>query len=267
MSSELVTGISSGHLEWKTLAELFQRSRDEFGFDLIEIWSEQIGYPPDRKVCAELRKLSKQHNIMLGYHAPLHGDHDLAHRDATRAGIILRDILRACGRIGVSYLVIHLGSNPDRKRGLRSAMSALAQNRVLIEKQNIRIAIEVVPTIWGDQVGDVVSDFETIFSAIDKPWLGVCLDYGHVWLNGNVSEFIEKLGHKLMYTHVHDNDGKTDDHLGYGMGTIDWTSVLRETFKTGFHGPFVVEYPELHGTDKIERFLQDLAAFYHEAHR
>ena len=114
--------------------------------------------------------------------------------------------------------------------------------------------------MWGDQVGDLVSDFETIFSAIDKPWLGICLDYGHAWLNGNLFEFLDKLGHKLMYTHVHDNQGEADDHLGFGMGKIDWTRVLRETFKTGFRGPFVVEYPEFHGRDKTERFLTDLTA-------
>jgi len=267
MSKGPLTGISSGHLEWKTLTELFQRSRKEFGFDLIEIWSEQIGYPPTREVCSELRKLAKEHNIILGYHGPLHGDYDLAHRDATRAGMVLREILRVTARIGVTYLVMHLGSNPDRQLGLQSAMSALAQNRVLIEKQNIHIVLEVVPTVWGDQVGDLVSDYETIFSAIDKPWLGLCLDYGHASLNGNLFEFIDKLGHKILYAHVNDNQGKSDDHLGFGMGTVDWTRALRESLKVGFEGPFVVEYPEFHGRDKTERFLTDLNAFYRETHK
>ncbi len=109
MIEGVITGISSGHLEWKSLPELFRRSREEFGFDVIEIWSEQIGYPPTRAVCAELRKLSKEYHITLGYHGPLHGDYDLAHRDASRAGIVLREVLRIAGRIGVTYLVMHLG--------------------------------------------------------------------------------------------------------------------------------------------------------------
>lgn len=267
MAEALVTGISSGHIEWKSLEELFQRTRNEFNFDLIEIWSEQIGYPPDREACVELRRLAKEHNIILGYHGPLHGDYDLAHRDSSRAAMVLNEILRVCARIDVRYLVMHFGPNPDRQLGLRSAMSALAQNQGLIEKQRIKIVIEVVPSSWNDQVGDRISDFETIFTAFDRPWLGLCLDYGHASLNGNLFEIIEKLGHKILYTHVNDNMGTTDDHLGYGMGKVDWSRALRETLKTHFRGPFVIEYPEFHGRDKTERFLTDLAAFDRETRK
>lgn len=264
MSKELVTGISSGHLDWKTLEELFTRCQREWGFQVVEIWSEQVGYPPDRQTTAELRRLAVKHDMRLAYHAPLHGDYDLAHRDAARAGLVLREVLRVCGRIGIEFLVVHLGTNPARERGLRSAMSAFAQNRGLIVKQKTKIVIENVPTVWGDQVGDRVGDFEAVFRVVDQPWLGLCLDYGHASLNGNLFEILEKLGSRLMYTHVHDNRGEGDDHLGYGMGTIDWSKALRETLKLDFTGPFVIEFPEFHGRDKAERFLQTLATFYNE---
>ena len=264
MIEGLITGISSGHLEWKSLDELFRRARHELGLDLVEIWSEQIGYPPDRESCAELRRLAAEHNVLLGYHGPLHGDYELAHRDPSRAAAVLHEILHVCARIGVRYLVMHLGSNPDRQLGLRSAMSALAQNRLLIEKQRLTLVLEVVPSAWTDQVGDRVSDFEAIFSIFDKPWLGLCLDYGHASLNGNLFEILDKLGDRILYAHINDNNGLADDHLGFGMGKVDWTRALRQTFKTPFRGPFVIEYPEFHGRDKTQRFLTDLAAFYHE---
>jgi len=265
MIAGLSTGISSGHLEWKSLDELFERAHHELDLNLIEIWSEQIGYPPDRDVSAELKRLSKAHNILLGYHGPLHGDYDLAHRNAARPALDLPEVLRVASRCGVSYLVMHLGSNPDRQLGLRSAMSALAQNRVLIEKARVKLVLEVVPSVWGDQVGDLVSDFETIFNAFDKPWLGVCLDYGHALLNGNLFDFINRLGSRILYAHINDNMGTADDHLAFGMGKLDWSRALRETFKTPFRGPFVIEYPEFHGRDKTARFLTDLEAFYLES--
>lgn len=260
MAEVLRTGISSGHFEWRDLEEAFGRCRDQWGFDTIEIWSEQIGFPPDKDTCARLRRLSATYNIALGYHAPFIGEYDLAQKDAARSGYVLRELLSVTGRIHAEFLIVHLGSNPDKQMGLRCAMSAFSQNRVLIEKHDLKVAIEIVPTLWGNQVGDTVEDFEQFFRNIDRPWLGLNLDYGHAQLNGNLYEFIERLGHKVIYAHVQDTRGDLDEHLGYGMGVIDWGRALQATLATGFRGPFIVEYPEFHGPRATERFLSDLRA-------
>lgn len=261
VGAELRTGISSGHFEWRDLDEAFRRCRQEWGFDVLEIWSEQIGFPPDRKTCAELRRLSRQHGIALGYHAPFVGEYDLGRSDVARSGLVLRELLEVCSRIHAEFLVVHLGSNPDKEAGLRSAMSAFSQNQILIEKHGLKIAVEVTPAVWGNQVGDTVEAFEQLFRTIDKPWLGLNLDYGHAQLNESLHAFIDRLGPKIIYAHVQDTRGDLDEHLGYGMGIIDWEQALRKTIEAGFRGPFVVEYPEFHGVDKTERFLRDLKTY------
>ena len=260
MKTPLRIGISSGHFEWKSLEEAFRRCRSEWGFDTLELWSEQIGFPPNKETCEEIRRLRRKYDLSLGYHAPFIGDYDLAQSDAARSAMVLRELLGVCAHIHAEFLVVHLGSNADKQLGLRCAMSGFAQNRGLIEKHNVKIALEVVPTLWGRQVGDTVADFELCFRAVDRPWLGLNLDYGHAQLNGNLAEFIEKLGHKILYAHVQDTRGDLDEHLGYGMGVIDWKQALTGTLDAGFRGPFVVEYPYFHGPDKIERFLHDLRA-------
>jgi sugar phosphate isomerase/epimerase len=258
LHTRLRTGISSGHFDWQTLEEAFRRCRNDWGFDVLEIWSEQIGYPPDRKVCADVKVLAEKHEIAIGYHAPLFGEYDLARHGASQGGLIIRELLQVCNRMRVEFLTIHLGTNPDRQAGLRSAMSAISQNGLQIEKQRVKIAIECVPTVWGNQVGDRVEDFELIFRALDHPWLGLNLDFGHAQLNRNLDQFIARVGDRIIYCHIHDNRGDIDEHLGYGMGTIDWTRSLRALLSTGFRGPFVIEYPEMHGADKTARFLADL---------
>ena len=258
LTASLRIGISSGHFEWATPAEAFERCRSEWGFDVLEIWSDQIGFSPDADTADALRRLSAKHNIALGYHAPFVGDYDLAQSDAARSGRVLRELLGVTNRIHAEFLIVHLGANPEKEVGLRCAMSAVSQNRSLIEKQGIRIALEVVPAIWGNQIGDAIEDFEQIFRTIDKPWLGLNLDYGHAQLNGNLDAVIERLGHKIIYAHVQDTRGEVDEHLGYGMGAVDWTAALSATLRTGFRGPFVIEYPESHGVEVTERFLGDL---------
>jgi sugar phosphate isomerase/epimerase len=163
-----------------------------------------------------------------------------------------------CGRIHAEFLVVHLGSNPDKAIGLQGAMSAIIQNVTLIERLHLKIAVEVVPALWGRQIGDKPEDFEVLFRSIDRPWLGLNLDYGHAQLNKNLAEFISKLGHKINYAHVQDTRGDLDEHLAYGMGVIDWKKALASTLATGFRGPFVIEFPEFHGPDKIARFVNDL---------
>ncbi len=259
MSEPLRIGISSGHFEWKTLEEAFRRCREGWGLDVLEIWSDQIGFPPDKETCATLRHLATAHHMALSYHAPFLGQYDLAQRDASRSAMILHELIGVCGRIHAEFLVVHLGSNPDKPAGLRAAMSALAQNQGSIEKLRLKIVVEVVPTLWGHQVGDVPEDFEQLFRTIDRSWLGFNLDFGHAQLNKNFDVLVDRLSHKLMYANVQDTRGDLDEHLGYGMGVIDWPHALRRALATGFRGPFIIEFPEFHG-DCIEKFLRDLRA-------
>lgn len=37
---------------------------------------------------------------------------------------------------------------------------------------------------------------------------------------------IEKLGTRIYYLYVSDNDGRVNEHLGLGKGTIDWEGIF-----------------------------------------
>ena len=258
MSEKLRVGISSGHFEWKALDEAFKRCREGWGLDVLEIWSEQIGFPPDKETTSALRHLSAEHGVALAYHAPFVGQYDLAQSDASRSAMVLRELITIAGRMQAEFLVVHLGSNADKAAGLRTAMSALSQNAGLIEKVHLKIAVEVVPALWGRQIGDAPEDFETLFRALDRPWLGFNLDFAHAQLNKNLDAMIDRLSNRLIYAHVHDTRGDLDEHLGYGMGVIDWPHALQRVLATGFRGPFVIEFPEFHGSERMQRFLDDL---------
>ncbi len=260
VATPLRIGISSGHFQWKTLEEAFRRCREGWGFDVLEVWSEQIGFPPDRETCATVRRLAEAHRMTVSYHAPFVGQYDLAQSDPARSAMVLRELIGVCGRLHAEFLVEHLGSNPDKEAGLLGAMSALTQNQGLIEKQRLKVVVEVVPSLWGHQVGDTPEDFERLFRTLDRPWLGFNMDFGHAQLNRNFDALVDRVGHKLMYAHVQDTRGDLDEHIGYGMGVVDWPHVLKRTLATGFRGPFVIEFPEFHGADRIERFLSDLRA-------
>ena len=63
---------------------------------------------------------------------------------------------------------------------------------------------------------------------MNHPAFSVCLDIGHVNANSDlqVSDWITGLGNIIGYVHLHNNNGKFDDHFGLHRGTIDIKSVL-----------------------------------------
>ena len=62
---------------------------------------------------------------------------------------------------------------------------------------------------------------ETIDRISDRR-VSACLDIGHAHCNSAtpVLKWIEMLGNKIGYVHIHDNDGTSDQHLAIGEGNI-----------------------------------------------
>ena len=140
------------------------------------------------------------------------------------------------------YLVVHLGvpstervssgdNDPDAARRSVEDLVTMA-GRV-----GVKVALEVIPNALAgaDALGRLIE------SQLEGLNVGVCLDYGHAHLMGDLADAIETLSGHIWTTHVHDNDGEHDQHLVPFAGTIDWNAALMETQKIGYEGPLVLE--------------------------
>jgi len=69
-----------------------------------------------------------------------------------------------------------------------------------------------------------------VLDAVDSPNLHACLDIGHAHCYSRVSavQWVRKLGKRIRYVHLHDNDGQGDQHLGFGEGNLPLVDVLEE---------------------------------------
>ena len=54
-----------------------------------------------------------------------------------------------------------------------------------------------------------------------------------------------------MTTHLHDNKGKTDDHLLPFQGAINWPSVLMAFRKVGYDGVWMFELAALDAPRRV----------------
>ncbi|MBC8231869.1 TIM barrel protein [bacterium] len=254
MSKEpLLLGISCLHYEWNSLDEAFNRCVEEFGLELIEFSTGSIS-EEDYDVC---RTLSEKYSVQLGLHAwdnlPAMGQDD----GETQA----LKLLNVCQQMGSKYLILHMGSHPNRKAGIQLITDICARIAPDFEDNNVLLCLENhYPYEYKEQneLGGVPDDFLPLFNLVNSPSIRFCLDYGHSNMADNTDDFIACLHPYLAYTHIADNMGEHDEHLAFGEGTVDWQHVLWATLKTGFRGPYVIEFPELHGIEFFTKFLQTI---------
>ena len=117
------------------------------------------------------------------------------------------------------------------------------------------------------RVGEMISNTDSALRLIDHVGnenLGVVLDTGHLNAQKEILPLsVEKLGKKIFYLHVSDNDGKVNEHLGLGKGNIDWEGVFTALKKHGFDGYVGIDVGKIPNLDeeilRSKEFLMDLA--------
>jgi sugar phosphate isomerase/epimerase len=158
--------------------------------------------------------------------------------------------LQIARRVPFRVLVAHLGlprtqqpSATDNSRdGARRSIDALQR---LAEPLGVRVAIEVIPNELS-RAGSLVHFVDEVLEPSD---VGICLDFGHAHMDGDLVDAIETVSEHLITTHVHDNRGRTDDHLVPFDGTIDWPAALTAVQKVGYDGTLLLEIAA-HGSAK-----------------
>ena len=149
--------------------------------------------------------------------------------------------LNVARRIETGFLVAHLGTPtsyaPDRDNDPRAAARSVTELHALTQPLGLQLALEVIPNTLSTSAAlvDLLED-ET-----DRKGLGVCLDFGHAFLGGDVNDEIETASGYLVTTHLHDNFGVTDQHLVPFEGSIDWPTAMMTMQKIGYDGTLMLE--------------------------
>jgi len=226
------------------------------GFEAIELFANRPHMPyGDERAIADLEEALADAGLRLhSIHAPIAeqvlggrwaGPYSIASADETarsRAVAEVEAALAVARRIPATYLVVHVGvpdsqtpaaseNRPDAARRSLEALHAAA------EPLGVRLALEVIP----NRMSGADSLVALIEEHLDMPDLGICLDFGHAHLMGDVVDAVETVSGHLVTTHVHDNRGRSDDHLMPFEGSIPWEPTLMALQKIGFEGTFVFE--------------------------
>ena len=133
--------------------------------------------------------------------------------------------LDVAAAVPYKVLVVHCGvpepyAGPgDNSRS--SLIRSLEELSPVAARYGVRLAIEVIP----NELSTPSALVDVIESDIDAAGLGICMDVGHARMMGDVVDAIETCSGHLVTTHLHDNRGRSDDHLVPGKGVIDWDAT------------------------------------------
>jgi len=119
------------------------------------------------------------------------------------------------------------------------------ERQVEFWKQEIRRWAESGITIAIENNAETMPDLlVSLADGVDHTSLGLCFDIGHqhVFSDLDASEWVRRMGKRLIHVHLHDNDGTADRHLPMGEGTIDFESFF-ETIR---------EYPDVTLSVEVE---------------
>jgi sugar phosphate isomerase/epimerase len=179
--------------------------------------------------------------------------------DRRRAAAIeeTRAAIEVARSLPYRFLVMHLGNpapQPSNDNRADAARRTLEEVVPMAAAAGVRVAVEVIPNpLSGAEA--LVRLIEDHLDGLD---VGICLDYGHAHLMGDLAEAIECVSGHLWTTHVHDNRGREDDHLVPFAGTIKWDTAIVETQKIGYDGVLMLEVAD--SGDPVEVLKRSAAA-------
>jgi sugar phosphate isomerase/epimerase len=140
------------------------------------------------------------------------------------------------------HLVVHLGvpdtlSTASGDNSREAARRSVESLQAMAEQVGVHLALEVIP----NALSTAESLVTLIEQELDGTRPGICMDVGHAFIMGDVADAIETCSGHVLTTHLHDNNGRSDDHLAPGDGGIDWPLALLALQKVGYDGPWLFE--------------------------
>ncbi|HUQ88198.1 MAG TPA: sugar phosphate isomerase/epimerase family protein [Vicinamibacterales bacterium] len=225
------------------------------GFQSVEVFAVRGHFDyRDRRAAVALAEWLEDTRLRLhSMHAPIAGAYangtwkdglSLASSDDGRRKAAVEETLATldvAAAVPYNVLVVHCGvpvphAGPgDNHRA--ALVRSLEELSPVAQRYGVRLAVEVIP----NELSTPSALVEMIESDIDAPGLGVCMDVGHARMMGDVVDAIETCSGHVITTHLHDNRGRTDDHLVPGKGVIDWDATTLAFQKVGYDEAWMFE--------------------------
>ena len=186
--------------------------------------------------------------------------------------------VRGTGYLGAECFVIHAimpygmnsPENPERMRDINAAfMGRLAEEAKEYGVKHICVENLPFPSLPINHPAQCLDFAKRMNEETGSDVFKVCLDTGHANFCGeSPADAVRMLGKEYLGAlHVHDNDGKADQHKTPGNGNIDWVDFSNALAEIGFEGcvSFETAVPgDVPAGEERDRLERELAMKGHE---
>ena len=166
-----------------------------------------------------------------------------------RQALYMQDI-DYCHKNDINMVVMHVCSN--RKNGAPNRIGLKRYQEIVdyASSLGVKVAFENTKNL---------EYFEYIVDHIKGDNAGVCLDSGHYHCFYENEFDWDKVKDKILAVHLHDNNGKDDQHLNIFDGNLDWEALESRLEEAGYNGPITLEsfYSEAYKGVNLNDFYLD----------
>jgi deoxyribonuclease-4 len=175
----------------------------------------------------------------------------------------LTEEMHRCNSLGISHLVIHLGSHMGRgsKSGIDQLVDALRAATASTKSKNEVVILLENNVGQKNSVGSTLEELRLILDRLDSAKeFGVCIDTCHLFASGydlhtkeDVNIIFEKINavvglKELKMIHLNDSKGRLgsnlDRHEHIGLGSIGVDGITAFVNHRAIHGlPMIMETP------------------------
>ncbi|MBR4761928.1 MAG: sugar phosphate isomerase/epimerase, partial [Clostridia bacterium] len=181
----------------------------------VNLWSYHLPFAPNTDICIE-RKETEKHTVDL-----------------------LSEQIRAAGSIGIDKFIIHPSSEPisdeERPECMKRSKDNLYKLSEVCESCGVTLAVEDLPRTCLGRNSDEILELIGV-----HPNMRVCFDTNHL-LKEDVTDFVRKVGKKIVTLHVSDFDFINERHWMPGEGDVDWQALYSALNGIGYSGSWLYE--------------------------
>lgn len=227
------------------------------GAQIIEIFAARHHFDyTDRSIVREIADWFRSNEVAATLHQPIYNeggaDGGWSRHVAATLNLIdpeksrridamdeVKRAIEAAEQIPFRSITLHLGLKDERwnTRALENSLTAIEHLKAFAHPLGVQVLIENLQNdvATPEHLIEIlhVGHFDNV---------GITLDLGHAHLSdGGIDTAFELLKSRIAELHLHDNQGKKDDHLWPGSGKIDWKNVAKHIAALSSATPGVLE--------------------------
>jgi len=214
----------------------------------------------------DIRNLTNSYDFKFFVHAP-NIDINLASVNSFIRSASKKAILKAvafAAELDARLLVSHVGrlsrDYPQKLVG-KAMKNAIDSLRNINQFSN---DVDMVFTIENDHKSNdyVLAGYpEQINLLIENIGCKLTFDVGHANTIGKIEDFMKLLGKSIVNVHLHDNNGREDEHLPVGKGSTDFAGVFKKVKEWRRQIPLIIECHSFAGLkESIDFMRQEFSA-------